>query len=88
MQKQIKTKTIFDPRFNSFISDLVKIRNDKNLTQRALSAISGYKQCSIAKIELRQRRLDFIETIDYMRHLGLAKTEIAAKMAEWVEAFA
>jgi len=88
MQNKKPCKTIFDPRYERLISDLVSMRYDKSLTTRAFGMISGYSQSFIGRTEKQNRRLDFIETIDYMRHLGLAKTEIAAKMAEWVEAFA
>ena len=86
MEKKIKT--IFDSRYDLFITDIIRIRHQKGITQRDLVVKSGYDSCFVGRTETRDRRLDFIETIDYMKHLGLTKTEIAAKMAEWVEAFA
>jgi len=80
-------KTIFDPRYSRLIADLVKIRNSRGLTQRAFAKKSGYNLSFIAKTELRERRLDFIETINYMRHLGLTQDEVKAKLAEWADAF-
>ena len=81
------SKTIFDPRYDRIISDLVKLRRESGFTQRSFSAKTGYSKCFIGRVETKERRLDFIETIDYMKHLGLSKTEIAVKTAEWMEAF-
>jgi len=81
------TKTIFDPRYERIISDLVKIRREKGFTQRSFSIKSGYSKCFIGRTETRERRLDFIEAIDYMRHLGLSKAEIAAQLMKWFGTF-
>ena len=81
------TKTIFDPRYDRIIAELVKIRRDKGFTQRSFSAKTGYSKCFIARTETKERRLDFIETIDYMKHLGLSKAEINAQMMKWLGTF-
>ena len=73
-------KSIFDPRYDRLISELVKIRHKKGFTQRSFAAKTGYSTCFIGRTETKERRLDLIETIDYMRHLGLSKAEIAEKI--------
>ena len=73
-------KTIFDPRYDRLISDLVRIRHEKGFTQRSFAAKTGYSTCFIGRTEIKERRLDLIETIDYMRHLGLSKAEIIRKI--------
>jgi len=80
-----KIKTIFDPRYDRLISDLVRIRHEKGFTQRSFAAKTGYSTCFIARTETRERRLDFIEIMDYMGHLGFTKKEIIHKIAEWLE---
>jgi len=80
-------KTIFDPRYERMVSDLVKIRRDKGFTQRSFAAKSGYSKCFVGRTETRERRLDFIETLDYMRHLGLSKTETTAQIMKWLGTF-
>jgi len=80
-------KTIFDPRYGKIVSYLVKIRNMKGFTQRSFETKSGYTKCFITRTELKERRLDFIEIIDYMKHLGLTKKEIKVKLAEWADMF-
>ena len=73
-------KTIFNPRYDRLISDLVKIRHEKGFTQRSFAIKTGYSKCFIGRTETKERRLDLIETIDYMRHLGLSKAEIIRKI--------
>jgi len=74
-------KTIFDARYDRLISELVKIRHAKGFTQRSFAAKTGYSTCFIGRTETKERRLDLIETIDYMRHLGLSKSEILKRIA-------
>ena len=81
------TKTIFDPRYDRLIASLVKMRHENGFTQRSFAEKSGYSKCFIGRTETKERRLDFIETVDYMRRLGLSKAKIAAKTAEWIEEF-
>ena len=87
MPTKTTCKTIFDPRYNDFIEDLVKIRHAKKLTQRSFAKKSGYSKCFVGRTEIKDRRLDFIELIDYMTYLGLSKDEIKVKVAEWLDLF-
>jgi len=87
MQKKTTAKTIFDQRYDRLISDLVKIRHEKGFTQRSFAAKTGYSKCFVGRTETKERRLDFIETLDYMKNLGLSKKEIAEKVAVWLREF-
>ena len=82
-----KCKTVFDPLYNSIVSYLVDVRHEKGMTQRDFAAKSDYKHSFVAKTELKDRRMDFIEIIRYMKHLGLSKKEIKTKVTEWLEEF-
>ena len=77
-------KTIFDTRYDRLISDLVEIRHEKGFTQRSFAAKTGYSTCFIGRTETRERRLDLIETIDYMRHLGLSDAKIVNTITKLV----
>ena len=79
-----KSKTIFDPRYDRLIADLVKLRHEKGFTQRSFAAKTGYSTCFVSRTEIKERRLDLIETIDYMKHLGLSKMEISNKLNELI----
>ena len=58
------------------IDAFIKLRKDKGLTQRSLAKVLGVSNCCVARIETRERRVDLIEIIDYLRALGLTDTEI------------
>ena len=75
-------KTIFDKRYTWFVSELIKIRNKKKWSQRKLAEVLGVNHNFIARIEMRERRLDIIEIIDYLKALGLSKQEIIKKIGE------
>ena len=79
-------KTIFDQRYDRLISDLVEIRHEKGFTQRSFAAKTGYSTCFVGRTETKERRLDIIETIDYMRHLELSDARIVNKITELVKA--
>ena len=70
-------KSIFDKRYYTIIENLVELRKEKGFTQRALAQALGVSNCYIARVETRERRLDLIEIIDYLRVLGLSNNEIA-----------
>ena len=73
---KITPKTIFDSRYDFLIAELVKIRKKKNLSQRMLAALSSKSHCFVSRTEIKERRLDVIETIDMLKTLGLSKAEI------------
>jgi len=75
-------KTIFDPRYDQLIADLVAVRKKKGWTQRELAKQSKHTHCFIGRTEIKERRLDLIETIDLMKVLGLSKAEITKKISE------
>lgn len=76
MTTKTTTKSIFDERYILLIDQLVALRKNKGLTQRDLAKRLGVSNCCIARIETRERRVDVIEMIDYLRRLGLTDTEI------------
>ena len=76
----IKTtcKSIFDKRYCVLLENIIALRKKNNITQRELAKILGVSNCYIARVETRERRLDLLETIDYLRALRLNDTEIAS----------
>lgn len=71
-----RNKTIFNPRYKSFIDELVRIRHKKNLSQIGLAKLSGNSSTFIARTEIRDRRLDLIEAIDLLKAMKLSRAEI------------
>lgn len=77
-----KTKSIFDPKYRQFIESLVAARKQAHLTQRQLAAKLGVGQCYIARIETHERRIDLIESITWMRTLGMSDEDIIEKIKQ------
>jgi transcriptional regulator with XRE-family HTH domain len=76
LPKKTTAKSIFDGRYSTLIENLVALRNKTNLTQRTLAKELGVSNCYIARVETKERRLDILETIDYLRALKLNNDEI------------
>jgi len=79
-----KPKSIFDSRYTWLISELVKLRKNNNWSQRKLAEVAKTSHCFIGRTETKERRLDLIEAIDLMKHLGLSKVEIIKKIEKLV----
>lgn len=71
-----KTKSIFNPKYQKLISEIIRLRNERGLTQRELAKLCGVSHCYIGRVETHERRLDLIETIDILKVLGVSKKEI------------
>jgi transcriptional regulator with XRE-family HTH domain len=65
----------------------VKIRREKGFSQRSIAKKSGYSKCFIGRTETKERRLDFIETLDYLKHLGLSERQITTQTRKWLKGF-
>lgn len=78
------TKTIFDSRYNQLIERLVKIRHKKEITQRTLALMLGTSHCFVGRTEIKERRLDLIETLNLMKALGLSKKEIIKELEKLI----
>ena len=50
------------------------------MTQRTLALILGTSHCFIGRTEIKERRLDLIETLDLMKALGLSDKEILKEL--------
>ena len=62
-------KTIFDPRYELLIKELVRLRDEKQETQISLSIKLKKPQSYVAKIESIERRLDVVELLDILEAL-------------------
>ena len=65
------SRSIYDPRYIETISLLKAARESRGITQADLSHRLGKSQSYIAKIELRERRVDLIETLDLCEALNI-----------------
>lgn len=55
----------YSPRYGRFRALLRKVREEAGLSQTALAAKLGKPQTFVSKSELGERRIDFLETVDF-----------------------
>jgi transcriptional regulator with XRE-family HTH domain len=55
----------YSPRYGRFRALLRKVREEAGLSQTALAEKLGKAQTFVSKSELGERRIDFLETLDY-----------------------
>jgi transcriptional regulator with XRE-family HTH domain len=69
-------RSIYDHRYVETVAKLRAARERQGLTQTELSKRLGKPQSYIAKIEMRERRIDLIETLDLCAALGVSLAAI------------
>lgn len=67
----------YSPRYGRFRELLREIRMEAGLTQVELAEKLGKPQSYVSKAELGERRLDFIETLDFCRACGVGVEEFS-----------
>jgi transcriptional regulator with XRE-family HTH domain len=60
-----------DDRYKAVIDSLVERRRSLGMSQQALADMLGLHKQFISRVELGERRLDFVEFADFVRALGL-----------------
>lgn len=76
-------KSIHDPRYIEFIDKLTLERRARNITQEQLSSLLGRPQSYVAKVENLDRRVDVVETRDWLVALGVAPGEFMTRISWW-----
>ncbi|HKS40683.1 MAG TPA: helix-turn-helix transcriptional regulator [Blastocatellia bacterium] len=74
------TKSVFTRRYKLFLSLLISIREDKGLSQRALSEKLKKSPTYVSKYERGERRLDVLEFLDIVKILDADACEIIKKI--------
>ena len=59
------------PRYIQFRALLRQIREDAGLTQVELSERLGRPQSYVSKVELGERKIDMLETLDFCKACGV-----------------
>lgn len=65
-QKQF-ISSIHDPEYHRIINALISLREKSSLSQKAIAHQIGLTQPDISKIERRERRIDILETLRWVR---------------------
>lgn len=76
-------KSIYDPRYSNFIEHLIAARVGQKITQSQLSKSLGKPQSYVAKIENLDRRIDIVETRDWLIALNLVPNEFMTRVSWW-----
>lgn len=71
-----------DQRYRDAVSLLAKRRSSLGLTQQELADRLGLHKQFISRVELGERRLDFVELVDYARALELDPIELIASVPQ------
>jgi transcriptional regulator with XRE-family HTH domain len=76
------TKSVFTEQYNLLLSLLVSIREDKGLSQRALSKMLKKAPTYVSKYERGERRLDVVEFLEIVKVLEADPHEIIRKLTK------
>lgn len=71
--------SIHDPRYRKLITELIRMRELKNITQVQLASSLKKPQSYIAKVENLDRRIDIIELLDWLSVLQTSISELLQK---------
>lgn len=69
-----------DDRYRAVIERLTARRKELELTQSQLAERLRLHKQFVSRVELGERRLDFVELADYARALGMEPAEIVASI--------
>lgn len=69
-----------DARYRVVIKRLVEIRHDLDINQRVLAERLDQSRSFVSKVEIFERRLDFIQLIDWLRALGVDERKFFAEI--------
>jgi transcriptional regulator with XRE-family HTH domain len=65
-QKQ-SISSIHDPEYHRIIDALISLREKAKLSQKTIANEIGLTQPDVSKIERRERRIDILETLRWIR---------------------
>lgn len=65
-QKQ-SVSSIYDPEYHKIVDALISLREKAKLSQQVIAQEIGLTQPDISKIERRERRIDVLEALRWVR---------------------
>lgn len=80
MAKRRTSPGFNDERYRAVIAQLVDRRKEAGLSQEALADRLGLHKQFVSRVELGERRLDFVEFADFASALGLTPAELIASI--------
>ena len=67
-----------DDRYRAVIAKLTATRKELGISQEILAGHLGLHKQFVSRVELGERRLDFVELVDFAQALGLKAEELVA----------
>lgn len=71
-----------DPRYRAIVTRLVQLRDETNVSQRDLAAALGQSRSYVSKAETFERRLDFVQLVEWLRALGADEKKFLIDMLD------
>lgn len=81
-QRRITSPGFRDQRYREVIERLKLRRQELGLSQQALAERLGLHKQFVSRVELGERRLDFVEFVDLVRALELDPGKLVADIAD------
>lgn len=69
-----------DTRYRAVISRLIEIRDELDLSQRELAERMGQSRSYVSKVEIFERRMDFVQLVEWLRALGIDERKFLSDM--------
>ena len=69
-----------DTRYRAIVGRLVQLRLDLSVSQRALAETLSQPRSYVSKVEIFERRLDFVQLVDWLRALGADERKFLVDM--------
>jgi transcriptional regulator with XRE-family HTH domain len=71
--------SIHDPEYHRIVDALISLREKAKLSQKAIAQEIGLTQPDVSKIERRERRIDILESLRWVRASNANPTEFFAQ---------
>jgi transcriptional regulator with XRE-family HTH domain len=69
-QPKPSVSSIHDPEYHRIVDALITLREQAHLSQTAIAQAIGLTQPDVSKIERRERRIDVLETLRWVKATG------------------
>jgi transcriptional regulator with XRE-family HTH domain len=80
-QKQCLS-SIHDPEYHRIVDALILLREQAKLSQKAIAQEIGLTQPDVSKIERRERRIDILEVLRWVRASNANPSEFFAQFSD------
>lgn len=69
-----------DPRYRAVITRLIELRDELDMSQRQLAERLGQSRSYVSKVEIFERRMDFVQLVEWLRALDVDERKFFSDM--------